>query len=92
MPQFAGGFQAGALLFRYGPYDDVVLSDAPKAYYTMQQLDIVNPDYDVLVLSDAPKTYWQMDDKDAVTYDAYDTSVLNDSPKAYWPLNDIDTV
>jgi hypothetical protein len=92
MPQFAGGFQAGALLFRYGPYDDVILSDAPKAYWPAQQLDIVNADYDVLILSDTPKGYWPLDAKGTVTYDAYDTSVLGDTPKAYWPLDSIDTV
>jgi hypothetical protein len=67
MPQFAGEFQAGALLFRYGPYDDVVLSDGPKAYWPLDSKAAVTYDaYDTSVAGDTPKAYWPLDSIDTV--------------------------
>jgi hypothetical protein len=67
MPSFAGGWNVGVILFTYGPYDDVILSDAPKAFWPLDDKDpIAYQDYDAMVLDDTPKAYWPLDSIDAV--------------------------
>ena len=62
MPQFAGGFQAGALMFSYGPYDGVVLSDGPYDYWPLGAKDAADYGvYDDVVLADSPYDYWPLD-------------------------------
>jgi hypothetical protein len=97
MPQFAGGFQAGALLFRYGPYDDVALSKGPKARWSLGALDpTAYLDYEDLALNflsgGPPKARWSLAAKTSITYDDYETTALAKTPKARWRMHQIDTV
>lgn len=72
-----------------GEYDDEVLADTPKAFWTFAAIDTVTLSaYDELVLDDTPKAFYTLAALDSIPAWDYDTPILAESNLwGYWPMD-----